>query len=90
MGWMAYYSLIQIPYGQPDMPIRACHRPWISKAAIPTNPHRRTLRYPIACLRVQPLVKLDGAAPHIGVRRPRHLQSLAFMQNPLPIERLEN
>jgi hypothetical protein len=74
LDWIADHSLIQIPDLNQDMTFLIGKRPKISGVAIAANPDGRALRKFSAATTFQPFVELDGAAPHINVRRPCHLQ----------------
>ena len=73
MGGIADDGLVEVADLDRDPALGVGQRAEIAKVAVPADPHRRTLG-DLALARLQPLVELDRAAAHIGMRRPRHLQ----------------
>jgi hypothetical protein len=64
---IADYRLIQIANLDFHTALRIRHRPDIAGVAIAADPHGRALRQRVTFHAVEPLVKLAGAASHIGV-----------------------
>ena len=75
MRWVARCGLVELAELHLDALIAARDWPEVSLVGVSANPDRRTLRDASTLRGRQPLVEALGAAPHVGVRVARHLES---------------
>jgi hypothetical protein len=75
MGRIADNGLVEVTYLNCDPALRIGERTQVSDMAIAANPDRRP-DWNFTGASIEPLVKLYGAAPHIGVRRSGHLVNI--------------